>query len=475
MKDIPIAVILAWPVPDYQHPVTRGLSAPILIAVLSSFAVLAVGLKVYTRLFVQRWPGYDDWLLILAVTTTLALNTCIGYAILHYGWNRHIYDIPPSSLAASGVIAFISKLLFQMATCFLRLSLLGFYYRLVQNSGKHRFRLALHCTVILVIILFITGACVGIFICTPVQDYWAFPPNPHRKCFDEGPIGFVVSIINCLADLLVTFLPIPLVLQLKLPTRSKIGVLVGFCLGFIVSIAAAFRSYYWYQANIASYDVTWEAYFLWIASAIEVNIGMICACAPAIRVLVQKRFIPALSRLSKGTGSQFDERSDGRPTRISKLWSFMNPKNSTLGLNHLNPKSEHSQVTRTLNASARFSASQTTVKISDSIPLSPSSVSDRSTILSPTGSWPMKSPQRKTTSIQLDEYFRDQERGETWQPDSWSDSIVTSPPSSWPLEGPQNGIYPIQLDVHSQGRASSPTRQSISLASARPQAHPRSD
>lgn len=86
-----------------------------------------------------------------------------------------------------------------------------------------------------------------------------------------------MAIINCVADLLITCLPIPLVLQLDLPKKSRIGVLVLFCLGFIVTIAAICRTYYYYRANLGSYDVTWEAYPLWIASAIEVNIGLVCA------------------------------------------------------------------------------------------------------------------------------------------------------------------------------------------------------
>lgn len=63
------------------------------------------------------------------------------------------------------MIVFISKLLFQVAITFLRLSLLSFYYRLVHDSGKHRFRIALHCSVVFVITLFIVGACISIFVC----------------------------------------------------------------------------------------------------------------------------------------------------------------------------------------------------------------------------------------------------------------------------------------------------------------------
>lgn len=325
----------------------------------------------------------------------------------------------------------------------------------------------------------------------PIHDYWAFPPDPHRKCFDEGPIGFVIALVNCLADFLITCLPIPLVLQLNLPRRSKIGVLVGFCLGFIVSIAAGLRTYYWYQANIVSYDVTWEAYPLWIASAVEVNIGLvcygmlfkfkpltghqICACAPAIRVLVQKKFIPALSQLSKSTGSHSAGNSGERSRRISKLWSPMNFR-SSLGLNYPGPKYEDSRRIRTLNAFARpFSSSQrTSLKISDPIPLSHSSLSGHSTILSttlsPSSPWPVKSPEQISPSIQLDDDDRGRERVSTRQPNLWRDSLTTSPSNLWRATDLGRNSLSMQPDVHGQDRAKGHTRQSSSLTKARLQA-----
>jgi hypothetical protein len=89
-------------------------------------------------------------------------------------------------------------------------------------------------------------------------------------------VGFIVAIINCIADLLITCLPIPLVLQLNIPLKTRLGVLALFCVGFIVLIASALRTYYYYNSNINSYDLTWDAYPLWIASALEVNVGLVC-------------------------------------------------------------------------------------------------------------------------------------------------------------------------------------------------------
>jgi hypothetical protein len=67
MRIVPIDVVLTWPPPNYTNPVTRGPTAVILIIVLSSFVVVAVSLRIYTRLCVQRWSGIDDLFMVLAV------------------------------------------------------------------------------------------------------------------------------------------------------------------------------------------------------------------------------------------------------------------------------------------------------------------------------------------------------------------------------------------------------------------------
>jgi hypothetical protein len=108
-----------------------------------------------------------------------------------------------------------------------------------------------------------------------VQSYWEYPPSADQNCYDEGRLGLPVAIINCIADLVITCLPIPLILKLNMPLRARMGVIVLFCLGFIMLIASALRTYYFYVSEIASYDQSWEAYPLWIASGVEVNLGLV--------------------------------------------------------------------------------------------------------------------------------------------------------------------------------------------------------
>lgn len=46
-------------------------------------------------------------------------------------------------------------------------------------------------------------------------------------------------------------------------------------MGFIVTIAGIVRTWYIYKSLIAEYDLTWYAFPLWIAAAIEIDLGVV--------------------------------------------------------------------------------------------------------------------------------------------------------------------------------------------------------
>ncbi|KAL6156441.1 hypothetical protein ACJQWK_09879 [Exserohilum turcicum] len=85
--------------------VTRGPGVVVAAAILTACIFATVGLRVYTRLRVQKWFGPDDIFAILAFFTTLGFNvvTIVGHA--KYGWDRHSWDIP-IDLISSELISF---------------------------------------------------------------------------------------------------------------------------------------------------------------------------------------------------------------------------------------------------------------------------------------------------------------------------------------------------------------------------------
>lgn len=63
--------------------------------------------------------------------------------------------------------------------------------------------------------------------------------------------------------------------QLKMPRKQRAAVTFLFSLGFFVTAAGIVRTYYIYQSLVIQYDQTWYAYPLWIAAAIEIDLGVV--------------------------------------------------------------------------------------------------------------------------------------------------------------------------------------------------------
>jgi hypothetical protein len=120
---------------------------------------------------------------------------------------------------------------------------------------------------------------------SPVDAFWVFPPMQDAHCLNEGKVMLGGGVINCISDLLITVLPIPIVARLQMPVKQRIEICILLCLGFIVTIAGIVRTYFIWRSLMQQYDETWWAYPLWIAAAVEVDLAVICACAPAWKSL----------------------------------------------------------------------------------------------------------------------------------------------------------------------------------------------
>ena len=66
-----------------------------------------------------------------------------------------------------------------------------------------------------------------------------------------------------------------MIARLKMPLGRRIGVCVLLGLGFIVVIAGSVRSYFVWKSLIASYDLTWYSFGLYISAAVEIDLGVV--------------------------------------------------------------------------------------------------------------------------------------------------------------------------------------------------------
>jgi hypothetical protein len=92
----PTDVILRWPTPNYDHPETRSEAFIIVNSLFLALSIVAVILRLYTRIFVVRWFGSDDIFITIAILFSIVLNVVFYIGAGHYGWDRHLWDVPLS-------------------------------------------------------------------------------------------------------------------------------------------------------------------------------------------------------------------------------------------------------------------------------------------------------------------------------------------------------------------------------------------
>ncbi|TKX25240.1 hypothetical protein C1H76_2473 [Elsinoe australis] len=304
MRVPPAEVVASFPKGDPENPQRMGPALVIVNALFMGITALAVAMRIYVRAAMKRQLGMDDVFIGIALFFALALGLNSIVANQFFGWDRHIWDLPFSMYANSLITAMVGKILFTLAATFTRISLILFFYRLVKDAHLRWYRWLLHASIIWTVAVGITFIFLSVFICLPVKAYWTWPPIPTQKCIDEGLVTLIAGVINSVTDLLVTLLPVPLIMRLRLPVKQRLGVLVLLCLGIVVTAAGVIRTYYIWKSLIGSWDITWYAFHLWIAACVEIDLAVLCACAPALKPL----FSSLASRMSSGISSVISPR-----------------------------------------------------------------------------------------------------------------------------------------------------------------------
>lgn len=115
--------------------------------------------------------------------------------------------------------------------------------------------------------------------------------------------------MNMVTDFAIFAIPISPVLHLQMPRRRKLHLLAVFCLGFLYAIRTQASTVILNDNSSACAisivrliqlhrtkdpkDPLWDSADAAYWSAIEINVGILCACIPTLRPLV-KKFAPRL-------------------------------------------------------------------------------------------------------------------------------------------------------------------------------------
>lgn len=109
----------------------------------------------------------------------------------------------------------------------------------------------------------------------PLYAYWSFPEPAGAVCINEGPITMVGGLVKIGVDILITTLPIPLIMRMKMQKKQRYMVCLLLGLGYIVCIAGVVRAYYTWKSFYGTNDPVWDQYPAFIAAALENNIAIV--------------------------------------------------------------------------------------------------------------------------------------------------------------------------------------------------------
>ncbi|KAK4191508.1 major facilitator superfamily domain-containing protein [Podospora australis] len=281
---------------------------PAVLAVTTATMALAslfVAARMVSRVGIVRRVGCDDYIMVLAwfIALFLSFSICFG---TRRGLGRHDRNIDPQTIAGLRMCEYVFSILYNPALMATKSSVLVFYLRLAKNTQK----ILRMCSWGLLIIVNLAGIILtfmNIFQCKPISAAW----DIHVKAISCIPLltEFICSApVNVTTDLAILALPIPVLTSMRLPPRQKMILVLTFSLGIFVTVVDVVRIYYLQQAIAyvptsassnpmamfgQSSGFSWNASLSLMWSAVEVNVGITCACIPTLKPLII-RILPAM-------------------------------------------------------------------------------------------------------------------------------------------------------------------------------------
>lgn len=265
-----------------MDPSAPGFRVTVVTLSFTTIAGIAVALRLFTRLAVVRKGGLED--VLIALSAALAIGLAVQTTLqVKNGLGKHINELSPSDMVDSQKAFWASIWMYNLSLSTTKASILLLYLRIFQTR---RFRII--CGAILVFVgLYGLWTFVGsIFLCFPINFFWDKAVE-GGKCLDQQVVWFTNSTVNIFQDVLIFFLPIPVLRRLEIPAAQKKALMVVFAIGGVVCIISIIRL----QSLVAisnSKDPTFDNTRAAILSAAETNVAIITACLPFFRPLLSR-------------------------------------------------------------------------------------------------------------------------------------------------------------------------------------------
>ncbi|KAI0429191.1 hypothetical protein F5Y09DRAFT_265018 [Xylaria sp. FL1042] len=287
--------VVAMPSTDpFSYSSTQQSLAIGIIIAMAALAFVVLCVRVAGRVSSHQF-ALDDTLVCIAMVLSI-LETAASYMFIKTNFiGIRWEDIPPHDPIPGLVWNYAIEILYNPILALVKTSILLFLQRLFgQRPGVRRFILWMNAANIgmMIAVFFAT-----VLQCIPINRTWE--PALQGTCIDRRILFTVSSSFNILTDILMLALPLKIFINLKIPRRTKIALMFVFLLGFLTTITSIARLVLLVQGLfMLKTTLSADANIGFVTSAIETNLALITASAPALRPLLRTWF-PKIFRVDR--------------------------------------------------------------------------------------------------------------------------------------------------------------------------------
>ncbi|KAK3115282.1 hypothetical protein LTR53_005553 [Teratosphaeriaceae sp. CCFEE 6253] len=214
---------------------------------------------------------------------------CFIFAI-DYHIGRHVWDIPLTDFKQLALLSWLAEFSFLVTAACIKISVLLFYRRLVKDTVDPRWKWAVIAAIGFTAAYSIAFMFMLIFNCNPTEAYWkSFDIMYSRNytCVDTTVVNLLAGIFAVISDVYSVVLPCLMTRHFSLAAGQKLALNIIFSLGILVVAASAARTYYLYEVG-HNPDVSPMIFNATAWSQLELQLAIVCASLPALRVFFRK-------------------------------------------------------------------------------------------------------------------------------------------------------------------------------------------
>ncbi|KAI9932133.1 hypothetical protein AWENTII_010462 [Aspergillus wentii] len=276
--------------------------------VLYAVGLLGVALRFTARIrrLGIRNLQTDDYLMVFSVIWYTMLCVALNQVVSGGGSNLmdedDILRMTPSDKAErikGSKWVFVSEHSFVLTIWGLKACMLVIYARITEGLRQRRW---INYVAVYVGVGFVAVELSLFLICRPLTNYWAVP-TPNYQCSSYQYYEIVQGCISISADILMLVIAIPLLVQVRVPLKQKLILLVLFGMGIFVIVAAILTKVYCLVPKLISY-----IYMNWYFR--EATVAILVTNLPLVWSLLRDVF-PALKSWTGGSRRATDRYRSG--------------------------------------------------------------------------------------------------------------------------------------------------------------------